>query len=279
MKEVERIPKNGIAPASMGGYRFVQVGDAADAVRTALGSRGVTMLPTQIEVISEVEHPTQRGGTMTTMSIRTTWTLTDGESGESITIQSLGTGADSGDKFAPKAQSNALKYGLLVGFLLSTGDDPEATETQERGSRERPRPPDRPQPRPAERPARPPRPDGGPPPAVPEAEYVGDREMTGTLDLGRSPQTDGQIRSNDDDLYLGFRLTTDSGNVQCLVEGQLAFELAERQPDLRPLVGQEITVAGGLFMIPWTKDGEAMPPYRRLAVTRVVTDNWSLPET
>lgn len=135
MAEADRIPKNGTAPAQMGGYKFVQVGDAADAIRTALGSRGVSMLPTAVEIVAEAEHETSKGGTMTTLTVRTTWTLTDSETNESAVIQSLGTGADTGDKASPKAQTNAMKYALLMGFLLSTGDDPEASTLEERGQR------------------------------------------------------------------------------------------------------------------------------------------------
>ena len=135
MAEVDRIPKNGRAPKEMGGFEFVQVGDAADAIRKALGTRGVSMLPTSIEILGEKEHETKNGGVMTTYTIRTTWTLTDGESGETSVIQSIGTGADRGDKFAPKAQTNAMKYALLMGFLMSTGDDPEMQDTSDRRKR------------------------------------------------------------------------------------------------------------------------------------------------
>jgi len=135
MAEVDRVPKNGTAPREMGGFKFVQVGDAADAIRGALGSRGVSMLPTAIDVIGEREHETKSGGVMTTMTIRTTWTLTDGDTGETAIIQSFGTGADRGDKFAPKAQTNAMKYALLMGFLMSTGDDPEMSDTSDRQRR------------------------------------------------------------------------------------------------------------------------------------------------
>lgn len=137
MTEAGRIPKNGKAPAAMGGFEFVQVGDAADAIRKALGERNVSMVPTAVEILSEVEHPTRSGGTMTTQTIRTTWTLTDGETGQTAQLQSLGTGADSGDKFSPKAQTNAMKYALLMGFLLSTGDDPELADTSDRQPRRR----------------------------------------------------------------------------------------------------------------------------------------------
>lgn len=133
--EVDRIPKNGHAPREMGGYSFVQVGDAADAIRKALAEKKVTMIPSAIEMLGESEHPTKAGGTMTTVTVRVTWTLTDGDTGETAVIQSMGTGADTGDKFTPKAQTNAMKYALLMGFLLSTGDDPEGAAIPERESR------------------------------------------------------------------------------------------------------------------------------------------------
>jgi hypothetical protein len=60
------------------------------------------------------------------LTLRFTWTLTDGETGETLSFQSIGTGADSGDKAAYKAATGALKYALLTGFLIPTGDDPES---------------------------------------------------------------------------------------------------------------------------------------------------------
>ena len=57
------------------------------------------------------------GGTMTTVDLVVTWTLTDGESGETIEIQSFGAGADGGDKYSGKASTSAMKYALLSGFL------------------------------------------------------------------------------------------------------------------------------------------------------------------
>ena len=125
MHEAERIPKNGRAPQAMGGYPFVQVGDAADFVRKALAEQVLTMMPTDLRVIQQVDRTTKAGGSMTTVDIVMDWTITDGESGESIVIRSFGAGADGGDKYSGKAQTNAMKYALLMGFLLSTGEDPE----------------------------------------------------------------------------------------------------------------------------------------------------------
>jgi ERF superfamily len=128
MYEADRIPKNGHAPQAMGGFAFVQVGDAADYIRKALGEHVITMMPTAVRVINQADRPTKAGGSMTTVDLVTDWTLTDGESGESIVIQSFGAGADAGDKYSGKAQTNAMKYALLMGFLLSTGDDPEMAD-------------------------------------------------------------------------------------------------------------------------------------------------------
>lgn len=135
MAEASRIPKNGTAPAAMGGFKFVQVGDAADYIRKALGERGVSMLPTTLEIVGESEHATKSGGAMTTVALRITWTLTDGETGESTTFQSYGVGADTGDKYSGKATTTAMKYALLSGFQLSTGDDVELADTSDRKAR------------------------------------------------------------------------------------------------------------------------------------------------
>lgn len=130
MLEVGRIPKNGTAPAAMGGYKFVQVGDAAEPIRQALASHGITCMPQRITETG-LQLNGGRNGNMTTQTIEIVWRLTDGETGEFYDLPSLGTGADSGDKFSPKAQTNAMKYMMLMGFLLPTGDDPEASDLSE----------------------------------------------------------------------------------------------------------------------------------------------------
>lgn len=126
IQEVEYIQKTGVAPRQMGGYSFVEAGKIAAKLRIALASRGVTMLPEHIEQVGKIlESETSSGKVMFIQTVKTTWRLTDSETGETAVIQSMGTGGDIGDKFSPKAQTNAMKYALQVGFLLETGDDPE----------------------------------------------------------------------------------------------------------------------------------------------------------
>ena len=218
MYEAGRIPKNGRAPAAMGGFEFVQVGDAADYIRKALGEHGVSMLPTSVEVMGETEHETKSGGTMTTQTVRTTWTLTDGETGQTATIQSIGTGADTGDKFSPKAQTNSMKYALLMGFLLSTGDDPEQEDTADRIPR----------------------------PRVVDRSTGEIRRQAPTVTVDGivhidedKPSRDGQVRRDPvKGAFLGFRLRSD-GLKGPIVE--VVGELAERWT---PVEGAAVTVEG-----------------------------------
>jgi hypothetical protein len=101
----------------------VQASAVADKVRAELSRLNVAMTPTQIDVISEGLTPS---GKQALLTLRFTWTLIDGDTGETISFQSIGTGADSGDKAAYKAATGALKYALLTVFLIPTGDDPES---------------------------------------------------------------------------------------------------------------------------------------------------------
>jgi len=104
------------------GYKYVQAAEVAAIVRDELSKLNVIMTPTNIDVVSEGLTPS---GKQVLLTLRFTWTLTDGDSGETISWQSIGTGSDSTDKAAYKAATGALKYALLTGFLIPTGDDPE----------------------------------------------------------------------------------------------------------------------------------------------------------
>ena len=129
MEAVGYVAKTGTNSAQ--GYKFVQASAVADKVREQLSKLSVSMTPTNIDVISEGVTPS---GKQALLTLRFTWTLTDGETGETLSFQSIGTGADSGDKAAYKAATGALKYALLTGFLIPTGDDPEADITTDKVS-------------------------------------------------------------------------------------------------------------------------------------------------
>jgi hypothetical protein len=125
MKEVGYIPKNGWNANQS--YKFAAATDVADKVRDAFSARGITCVPSSMEVTDSRRSVSDKQDVVT---IRVTWLITDSESGYATSIQSFGSGADTGDKAVYKAMTGALKYALLMAFQIPTGDDPEASGDQ-----------------------------------------------------------------------------------------------------------------------------------------------------
>lgn len=257
MYEAERIPKNGTAPTVMGGYKFVQVGDAADYIRKALAEKSITMMPTRIDVLGESEHATAKGGTMTTYTIRMDWTITDGGTGETIVLQSIGTGSDTGDKFASKATTSAMKYALLSGFLLSTGDDIENTDTSDRQAQ------------------RPVGQHANAPDRAPLTRRTGENGLIGKV--ATSGTQDYNLRQTPDgDMVLPFRVKEGNRAGQIVIaHGDLAIALEKFRESV---VGQTVTVWGEF------SDEESPPKadgfvvrYTVLHLTRIQTPDFTLP--
>lgn len=126
MGAVGYIPKNGQGP----GYRFAAASDVADRVREELAKARVTFLPVAVEETSP-QGATTLSGKQSLVTLRVTWRITDADTGETVEVQSEGTGADNTDKAVPKALTNALKYAFLMSFAIPTGDDPEASAHQD----------------------------------------------------------------------------------------------------------------------------------------------------
>lgn len=124
LKAVGYIEKTGTNASQ--GYKYVQAAAVADKIRNEFADRGLTMIPENIEVTESGLTPS---GKQALVTLRITWKITDSESGEFVTFQSVGSGSDSTDKAVYKAMTGALKYALLLGFLIPTGDDPENEKT------------------------------------------------------------------------------------------------------------------------------------------------------
>jgi len=258
MAEAKRIPKNGRAPAAMGGFPFVQVGDAADFIREALGKRGVSMLPTAIRITGQNEHATAKGGTMTTVELITTWTLTDGETGDTATLESYGAGADTGDKYSGKAQTNSLKYALLMGWQLSTGDDPELSDSSDRQ-------------------ARAPNADGE------TLDLIGIDTVSGVIKKGDAQRYQAEWRDMPDGSHvIGFALKRngDKDLPQVGIMGAVAAGLyATGDFPLGPeLIGQKVSLKGRFYGVRQT----GRTTYTRVIVGQgaadfIATEDWRIP--
>ncbi len=122
MGEVERVPKNGRNNAQ--GYDYVMEADILDAVRGGMAKRSLVMFPSVVDS-KWGELLTKSGGKLRLCTSTVCFTIEDGDSGETRSLNMLGEGTDQGDKASYKAATGAEKYALLKLFMISTGDDPE----------------------------------------------------------------------------------------------------------------------------------------------------------
>jgi len=106
-------------------YKYVSAAAVLEKVNAALVASRVVSIP-EYTIVSEKEKATSRGGIWQLVTVQCKLLLVDADSGESVTIVSLGTGTDPGDKAVAKAQTMALKYAWLTALNIETGDDPEA---------------------------------------------------------------------------------------------------------------------------------------------------------
>lgn len=100
-----------------------------------------------------------------------------------------------------------------------------------------------------------------------------DGSLIGTVAKGKPP-VDLDLRQTPDGPIAGFKLVQGRSGLQVLAEGNLATALA---PFLPGLEDKRVSVWGSIQMVAWTKDGKDMPPYRRLILSRIRTEDWELP--
>ena len=127
MGELGTVEKKGHNKAQ--NYDFVREADIVAAVVPLLAKHHIILHTTIVAHSREALYQTQSGLTMwlTTVTVDGHWI--DGDSGEVTPIATfMGYGADTGDKGIYKAMTGCEKYMLMKGFLISTGDDPEADE-------------------------------------------------------------------------------------------------------------------------------------------------------
>lgn len=124
MEQVKYIQKRG--KNTHFGYTYATEADVADKVREVLAQQNVAVLPNVLpETIQIRETQTAKGRTDYILTAVYEVTFVDGDTGETLTVRTIGQGQDSGDKAGYKATTGAMKYALMKTFLIPTGDDPE----------------------------------------------------------------------------------------------------------------------------------------------------------
>ena len=115
-------------------YKFATAADVLERVNASLVKNNVCSIVNS-ELIDMKDTMNQNGKTEHIAYVKTTVTLIDVDSGESLTCVALGSGADLGDKSVMKAQTASLKYAYMMTLNIATGDDPEADfETDRRNA-------------------------------------------------------------------------------------------------------------------------------------------------
>lgn len=108
-------------------YRYAAAADVMRKINPALVEAKVVSIP-EFSILSEKEKHTSKGAVWQLVTVQCKLQIIDSESGESVTVASLGCGVDPNDKAVAKAQTMALKYAWLTALNIETGDDPEADE-------------------------------------------------------------------------------------------------------------------------------------------------------
>lgn len=132
MAHADRIPKLGRNVAQ--GYEYARASDVLAEVRKELANRFVFVS----HEVTALEWRTleTKNGKVQIATVHMTLTAHDGESGQSLAFaKTIGEGMDYGDKQSGKALTGAMKYGILNGFMIPTGDDPENDSVPAPGKR------------------------------------------------------------------------------------------------------------------------------------------------
>jgi len=111
-------------------YRYASAEAVLKKVNASLSSQGVCCASTA----DMVSHEVIQGAKKATFHAIVKLSLTFRKGSDSVTVEGLGSGSDTGDKAVMKANTAALKYCLANAFLISWGDDPEADVETDRNA-------------------------------------------------------------------------------------------------------------------------------------------------
>lgn len=115
-------------------YDYTSAAAVAAAVQKAMARHGLYVASSTSVIEHRAEYQTKAGTAGTRITMRTTVTIADG-SGAELHADGWGSGQDTQDKAVMKAQTASYKYALSAAFVIGFGDDPEADEEVDSGSK------------------------------------------------------------------------------------------------------------------------------------------------
>ena len=146
MADVCNLGKDGKMDPRAGGYGYLSEEKVVTTLHAAMEKHGLVVVPVGMEVIENRVDTLSTGKLMYNTRILSTYRFIDSEDGDFIDVQALGEGSDVGDKTLNKCMTGAFKYILRQSFMISTGEDPdhsasqETTASQQRPAQQQPRP-------------------------------------------------------------------------------------------------------------------------------------------
>lgn len=117
-------------------YKYATAADVLEKANESMVHNNVASI-VRPELIEFRDVQNARGATEHLATVKTTITLIDNDSGETLELIGMGSGQDSSDKAVMKAQTAALKYAWMMSLNISTGDDPEV-DTPEKPKNDKP---------------------------------------------------------------------------------------------------------------------------------------------
>ena len=131
MGDVCNLGKDGKMDPRAGGYGYLSEEKVVTTLHAAMEKHGLVVVPVGMEVIENRVDTLSTGKLMYNTRILSTYRFIDSEDGDFIDVQALGEGSDVGDKTLNKCMTGAFKYILRQSFMISTGEDPDHSASQE----------------------------------------------------------------------------------------------------------------------------------------------------
>lgn len=123
MEACRYMPKD--AENSFQHYRYTTAAGMFAKINEALTSQCL-FTATELSLVDFRDVTNAKGNAEKHAVVSAKVTITDSETGETVTFTGLGSGQDASDKSIMKANTAALKYAYIGGLCIAMSDDPES---------------------------------------------------------------------------------------------------------------------------------------------------------
>lgn len=113
------------------GFNYRSIDTVLNHLKPLLSAASVHIIPVR-QTFERGSYTTGRGTVMQTCTVTSTWQVRSA-SGDFFEAETVGEGADAGDKATSKAQTMAFKYLLWPALAIASNDDPDGGSVEGEG--------------------------------------------------------------------------------------------------------------------------------------------------